>query len=89
MSGQFKARHSLRGLPDEKPDDGDMKKKIIRAFRLARGRWRLAWELCPACNSDAPKTDICRVCYNYRHKGHNPPSKQAKQAWWRIYRSMT
>lgn len=29
--------------------------------------WRLLWGNCPNCNCDAPATDDCRVCGNYRH----------------------
>jgi hypothetical protein len=31
-------------------------------LKLLAGKWRLWWNLCPACNSDAPTIDRCRVC---------------------------
>ena len=36
---------------------------------------------CPECNCDAPKTDSCEVCGNYRHKGEFPPDWVQKAAW--------
>lgn len=27
-----------------------------------RGYWRVCWNLCPECNSDAPEIDHCRCC---------------------------
>lgn len=42
--------------------------------------WRTLWGNCPNCNCDAPKTDTCRICDNYRHQhagGWEPPT------WWR------
>jgi hypothetical protein len=35
---------------------------MMNWFRMLRGRWRQAWDFCPACNSDAPAVDHCPVC---------------------------
>lgn len=31
-----------------------------------RAKWRLFWDLCPACNSDAPGVDQCECCNGFR-----------------------
>lgn len=31
-----------------------------------RARWRIWWDLCPACNSDAPEIDHCWLCHGSR-----------------------
>ena len=45
-------------------------------FRRLRGRWRMLWGLCPACNSDAPELYACRVCGFGRYP---------KSVWWSRY----
>lgn len=46
---------------------------------LIVGRWRLAWNLCPECKSDAPACDTCPVCRNSRTF---PLTKAQKRARW-------
>lgn len=52
-------------------------------LRKLRARWRLAWGLCPACNSDAPTIDACPVCLSYRTPF--PPCAARKRLWLRCY----
>jgi len=40
---------------------------IPHIIRNLRGRWRLWWNLCPECNSDAPELDTCGVCGGRRN----------------------
>lgn len=46
-------------------------------FRLLV-RWRLFWDLCPACCSDAPEIDTCWVCGGSREW---PLSAETKQEY--------
>lgn len=52
---------------------------IIRAIR---GRWRLWWKLCPACNCDAPALYACECCQSWSHY-HRPelPSREVVDQW--------
>ena len=60
-----------------------MKKKL----KLFRGYIRMFWGECPKCNGDAPETDTCNVCSNYRHSGIPfPPSKKTKRYWLHNYK---
>ncbi len=43
------------------------------------GKWRLWWGFCPACNSDAPELDTCKICKSSRDF---PPSELLKRNWW-------
>lgn len=56
----------------------------------AQGANRIRRGYCPLCNSDAPETDSCIFCGNYRHNGPYPPDKETKDLWrkeWaRVYR---
>ncbi len=54
-------------------------------LRRQNGRWRLWWNLCPECNSDAPYLYDCPVCEYYH--GQWPPSDKTKQEWWRRFES--
>jgi hypothetical protein len=56
----------------------------MSAFLLLRGRWRLFWNLCPACNSDAPEVDTCRVCQGFDRLKW-PPSADTKSDWWQRF----
>ncbi len=40
--------------------------------------WRLYWNLCPICNSDAPKCDRCNLCRSSREY---PLSKETKEKY--------
>jgi len=51
---------------------------ILTRMRLFIGRWRMFWNLCPACNSDAPEIDSCRVCLSNRDF---PLSRQVKEMY--------
>ena len=65
-------------------------KQMKRLVNLLRGRWRLMWNQCPRCNSDAPAVDDCHVCVNVvspeggfenNRRQQYPPSKATKR-WW-------
>lgn len=45
-------------------------------------RWRIWWNLCPGCNSDAPAMDTCWVCLGSREYPLRP---ETKQQYRRIY----
>lgn len=47
-----------------------------------RARWRLFWNLCPACNSDAPELDTCWLCAGSREY---PLSEATKKKYRLIY----
>lgn len=49
-------------------------------FEKLMGRYRLFWNACPSCNSDAPRIDNCVVCKNGRDT--YPPTEITKSAWW-------
>lgn len=58
--------------------------KTTRLQRIV-GRWRLWWNLCPACNSDAPEVDTCPVCKAWDDLtpyGRCPPDAEIKSLWW-------
>lgn len=48
-------------------------------LRLALGWWRLKWNDCPNCNSDAPEIDNCLVCFSARDP--YPPTSNTKALW--------
>lgn len=55
----------------------------MRIYLRLLGRWRMLWGLCPACNSDAPEIDGCRVCLGFRWSVNGgPPPKEIKAWWW-------
>ena len=56
-------------------DQGNIGADMLRWLRKARGRYRMWWGWCPACNSDAPALDHCRVCGGYL-------SGWDKSEWW-------
>lgn len=56
----------------------------MNRFKLAIGRWRLWWGLCPECNSDAPEVDCCPVCRAF-DRMHFPPTPAQKLEWWNRY----
>lgn len=35
-------------------------------FKRLRARWRIYWNLCPVCNSDAPEMYGCWCCHGSR-----------------------
>lgn len=41
--------------------------------------WRAIRGYCPACNSDAPALDACKVCHSWR--GSFPPPNWLAAAW--------
>jgi hypothetical protein len=47
-----------------------------------RGEWRLAWDVCPTCNSDAPECDHCPTCFGSRDY---PLSAETKDIYRRSY----
>lgn len=55
-------------------------------WAMIRGRWRLWWNLCPKCNSDAPFLDTCRVCNGFRDAFSQPDTFVMRAArnrvWW-------
>jgi len=53
-------------------------------FLFIRGRWRIWWGFCPACNSDAPQLYDCTVCHYY--SGGYPPSRMRRAIWWVRFR---
>lgn len=70
------------------------KARVVLVFRLIKALRRLRYNLCPACNSDAPAIDTCRVCKSYRSSDalpyppgsdnrfpHYPPSPAKKEIW--------
>lgn len=47
-------------------------------FLELRGRFRIFFGFCPACNSDAPKKQNCKVCNDF----YGVPDKGLKKTWW-------
>ena len=60
----------------------------INLFKKLRGRWRLLFGFCPACNSDAPELYDCTVCQWYRTSENGMPKKSTKWAWWQRYKAL-
>lgn len=56
----------------------------MTTLQLIKGRWRLYWNVCPACNSDAPECDTCTICMDWhgRNRPMYPPPKEEKARWW-------
>lgn len=51
-----------------------------------RGKWRMHFGFCPACNSDAPGVDRCEVCNGYTgHSSEFPPNAARKSVWLRRF----
>lgn len=44
-------------------------------------RWRIWWNLCPACNSDAPECDTCLCCDGSREYPLSDMRKQQYREW--------
>lgn len=44
----------------------------MNTFERARMYWRLFWNLCPTCNSDAPECDTCPTCKGNREYPLSP-----------------
>ena len=53
-------------------------------LRKLRCWWRLKWNLCPACNSDALEARECKVCTGYNPWLSGWPPSGARKAEWRI-----
>lgn len=64
--------------------------------RLGRfiGRYRLFWNQCPRCNSDAPEAYGCAVCRDIivgrklmvlNTRQQYPPSRKTKAWWWHLW----
>lgn len=54
----------------------------MNVFRRAYGRFHLLFGFCPACNSDAPAKDTCKVCDGYGWPSQYPPLPETKKLWW-------
>lgn len=58
----------------------------MSGLRYWRGRWRLAWRYCPACNSSPPRPG-CPVCDgSYDYGAHasglgGPLSDEGRRVW--------
>lgn len=66
-------------VPGERPT-------IYERFLLMRGRWRLLWGFCPACNSDAPGVYDCQVCGGWQTPGDGHVNQHIdKSLWWRRF----
>jgi hypothetical protein len=54
--------------------------RLVRRWRDARYKlrceWRLYWNLCPNCNSDAPRCDRCGTCHGSREFPLKPETKE-------------
>lgn len=63
---------------------------MIRLLKLWIGRWRLSWNLCPACNSDAPALYRCPVCHGYSGSRGDPwpPSPEEMEDWRKKHEQM-
>ncbi len=64
-----------------------MIKAIILNAILLRAKYRLLFGFCPACNSDAPAKDSCKVCLGYGHPQPYPPPSKTKDAWYVSYKA--
>ncbi len=60
----------------------------MKFLKLLRARMRLFFGTCPACNSDAPELDHCKVCQGvtWNDRSGRPPSRIVKSVWLRNYR---
>ena len=56
--------------------------KKITWFDRLRARWRIWWNLCPVCNSDAPEMDTCWCCRGSREY---PLSETTKGRYRRVF----
>jgi hypothetical protein len=54
-------------------------------FLRLRGRYRMLYSFCPACNSAAPEIDTCPICSGYRWSKEGKPTKYALREWWSRY----
>lgn len=54
---------------------------LTNAIHLIIGKWRLYWNYCPECNSNAPKLHHCDVC-NADTKSLFNWSKEVEARWW-------
>lgn len=64
-------------------------RRVIKFFKLARGRLRIAYGFCPLCNSDAPEVYDCPLCEGYQQASGDkyPPTKETKNKWVSEYKS--
>lgn len=53
---------------------------LQRPWKLL-ARWRIYWNLCPACNSDAPECDDCLCCDGSREYPLTEMRKQQYREW--------
>lgn len=58
-------------------------------IKLLRARIRLFFGVCPACNSDAPEVDTCKICngITWRDTLGEPPNRWIKETWMSRYRA--
>lgn len=50
----------------------------MKILLILRGRFRLFFGFCPACNSDAPKKYTCKICEDF----YGCARKEGKTKWW-------
>jgi len=57
-------------------------------LRLLRGGFRMFFNACPLCNSDAPELDSCPLCHGYHSANGDPypPSREILNRWKKEYR---
>lgn len=49
--------------------------RLSNLYHRVRCEWRLYWNLCPACNSDAPRCYRCNTCTGSREYPLKPETK--------------
>lgn len=64
-----------------------MLNKVVKTLKLARGRVRLFFGFCPACNSDAPEMYDCHVCeWPLQPFAGIGQSATIKKTWWENFK---
>ena len=65
---------------------GPLVQRLVSAisyrYHLIKGGYRVAFNSCPLCNSDAPELDDCPICLSYSNASGDeyPPSVKQKEA---------
>ncbi len=54
---------------------------MINLLLKLRMYWRLMFNVCPACNSDAPKKYDCKICNDF----YGCPTQNIKNVWHNNY----
>jgi len=57
----------------------------MKTLKLIQGRFRLFFHFCPACNSDAPKKDNCKICDNF----YGCADAKLRKTWWNKFEADT